>query len=935
MKKIGQISGALFGTLAPLIPIVFAVGCTGGGGGGVSISKDSQGEDPVVLEIPIAYIKRPLPEEPTDLRNPLEFAPGAQLFVRDRSAASADETDITRLIAQVVAEEEGIAAEEIAIDIKGVDSSFDGSTLIFAVRAVPQPIDDNLERTTWNLWTLNLESLEPQYLIPSRIKRNEGVETGGGHDIAPHFLTDDRILFSSTRQVASQARQLDESRSQIFAALTESGNDPAAVLHIYDPQLRDAEFKQISFNLSHDLDAAVLSSGEIVFSRWNNTASNHISLFRVSPSGLELSPLYGFHSQNTGTNDSAIEFMAPRELDDGRLISVAKPFSSTTFGGELIIIDTENFTERDQPTWENQGAAGPGHVSLTNTEIRTDGLLSQGGQFGSVYPLRDGTGRLLVTWADCRVIAEDANLTDPDQAAQAGDFQPCKLQADNTVVAPPLYGAWIYDPANDTQLPVVVGQEGFIITEVIAAEPREFPEILPLPLSFNADLAAANMGQLLIDSVYDLDGMDNSPAGIAQHAQPGNPAFAARPARFLRIFQPVPIPDPDVFEIPEFAFGVTTAFSFREITGYAPIEPDGSVTVNVSADRPFSFSVLDVQGRRIGPRHNYWLQLGPGEVMHCTGCHSGGNPLPHGRYNSQPTASNPGATALPNGVTGFSGTDSTDLFATEVGQTMAQVWDFHRPMGNETAPDRQLTLAPSYTDEWSAPTLTRDPDILDREYDPDWTDIPADKPIIVNNLDPGEPSRIVINYIDHIQPIWQRVRSAVDDGSGNMIDTCVGCHATAGDTSVAAGQLDLTNSPSAIDPDHYRSYRELLDIDSAQWITTAGALAERQRVCSEVDEQGNILSTTLTLSVGTRMRAGFANQSDGFLNCFEGGACGPDAVPALPDNCTEDGGIPVPATTNTVDHRGLLSASELRLISEWLDIGAQYYNNPFDARLIE
>ena len=31
----------------------------------------------------------------------------------------------------------------------------------------------------------------------------------------------------------------------------------------------------------------------------------------------------------------------------------------------------------------------------------------------------------------------------------------------------------------------------------------------------------------------------------------------------------------------------------------------------------------------------------------------------------------------------------------------------------------------------------------------------------------------------------------------------------------------------------------------------------------------------------------------------------------------------------TVDHRGFLSDAELKLISEWLDLGAQYYNNPF------
>ena len=31
------------------------------------------------------------------------------------------------------------------------------------------------------------------------------------------------------------------------------------------------------------------------------------------------------------------------------------------------------------------------------------------------------------------------------------------------------------------------------------------------------------------------------------------------------------------------------------------------------------------------------------------------------------------------------------------------------------------------------------------------------------------------------------------------------------------------------------------------------------------------------------------------------------------------------------DHRDFMSPSELRLLSEWLDIGAQYYNDPFVA----
>jgi hypothetical protein len=29
-------------------------------------------------------------------------------------------------------------------------------------------------------------------------------------------------------------------------------------------------------------------------------------------------------------------------------------------------------------------------------------------------------------------------------------------------------------------------------------------------------------------------------------------------------------------------------------------------------------------------------------------------------------------------------------------------------------------------------------------------------------------------------------------------------------------------------------------------------------------------------------------------------------------------------------HAGYLTPAELRLVSEWLDIGAQYFNNPWD-----
>jgi len=903
-----------------------ATSCGGGGSdGNITLATGTQTDDPVVVEVPIAYIRRPGAISPVDLRDPLSFNPGAELFVRGRSATSAEDINLTSQIARRIAEQENVDIEDLAIDIKDLASSFDGNIMIFAARGVLEPIDENLNATTWNLWTYNFSDNSLDYLIPSRIKRNEGLNAGGGHDIAPAFLPDDRVVFSSTRQVINQERLLNEGRSQLFSALDEDGDDPAAVLHVYDPQQRNAEFTQVSFNLSHDLDPTVLSSGKIVFSRWNNTATDHISLYEVRPDGLGLAPLYGFHSQNTGSDGNAITYTQPMELDDGRLATVAKPFRSPTMGGNIFIIDALQFADQNQPNWLNSTMQGEGQSPLTDTGIRTDSTLSTGGQFGSVYPLRDGTSRLLVTWSDCRVI--------DNTAEDASRVLPCKLQPDNNNAAESLYGGWVYNPQDNTQRPIVIPEEGFQITELIAAESRTFPDVVTRPENFEEALAQQDMGLVHIDSVYDLDGVDNSPSGIASHATPGSSAHETRPARFLRILQPVPIPDRDVFEIPGFASGVAGGNRFREILGYALIEPDGSATFTAPANRPFSFSVLDERGRRVGPAHNYWLQVGAGESVSCTGCHDHNSGLPHGAGpRMQPVSSNPGAVSI-DSVLGFAGTDRETLFASEAGQSMAQVWDFHRPLDNPAASARSITLSPQYRDDWHASDIEPDDPILDRDYRMLWPDIPAERSPIVNSFDPEQPPRIVINYIDHIQPIWERSREARLNTNNVPIENCVGCHNTTGNAVVPPGQLDLTASASDINADHLRSYRELLSQDQEQWLNLDNALTDRVRECTEVTENGDTVTTTQTVPVSPPARAGSANASSRFFGCFEDNECGRPPSPPLPANCTEDGGTIVPATRNTVDHTGLLSEAELHLISEWLDIGGQYYNNPFDPRL--
>ena len=77
------------------------------------------------------------------------------------------------------------------------------------------------------------------------------------------------------------------------------------------------------------------------------------------------------------------------------------------------------------------------------------------------------------------------------------------------VEADPIYGIWIYDPRDQTQLPIVPPEEGFMYTEVASADPRPVPPlILDQENRFlgDPDLVADGEAVLSIRNVYDFDG---------------------------------------------------------------------------------------------------------------------------------------------------------------------------------------------------------------------------------------------------------------------------------------------------------------------------------------------------------------------------------------------------------------------------------------------
>jgi len=867
-----------------LLSCATLLGCNGGSGSGSGADLD-----PLVEDFGIAYVRQAVPDiDDSDVTQPAGFNAGADLLFRDLASPGASERNLTTQLTG------GLG------DVKDVEVSFDGSKLLFALRMPEIEGADPEDQPSWNIWEYEIATDTLRRVISSDIIAEEG------EDVAPHYLPDGRIIFSSTRQRASKATLLDESKPQ-FAALDEDRSEPALVLHVMNDD--GSDIHQVSFNQSHDLDPVVLESGEVVFSRWDNMGNRDgIHLYKMYPDGTNLRLLYGANSHDTGSGGTAVpvQFLQAREMPNGGITALLRPATGTFLGGDIINIDVDNYIENSQATAANAGIlSGPAQLSAAFSTVLTDPVPSPGGRFNSFFPLWDGTQRALVSWSQCRLL--DNGRIVPCTAALLND--------PNATEAPPLYGIYIYDMANQTQIPVFTPQEGVLYRDVVAAQPRRLPAIhfdqagLPTAgFDFDASLVNQNVGILNIRSVYDFDGAFNALGAtapdIATLADPQQTNADERPARFLRIVKAVAIPDRDLVDLNGSDFGVSTQQLMREIIGYAPIEPDGSVRVKVPANIPFAISVLDKDGKRITGRHQNWLQVRPGELLTCNGCHDPASGTSHGRMDAF------------DGLYGGAPFDgyifpNTETYFGDAGETMAESRTRLDPAALELSVD--IHYQDVWTDE-AAATRSKDASFEYSYADLDSALTTPTSTTCQTNWD--TLCRIVINYEQHIHPLWN-----LDRGPG----TCTTCHTNkdaGGQDMVPDGQLDLTDGASDLNADHFKAYRELVSQDFEEILdqVTRNLIIREEPVFDQngqpvfvtdangdrvLDGLGNPIQQTRTFPVAPSMRITGAAFSKQFFSRFFD-----------------------PADT---DHFETLSPAELKLIAEWLDIGGQYYNNPFDV----
>jgi hypothetical protein len=612
--------------------------------------------------------------------------------------------------------------------------------------------------------------------------------------------------------------------------------------------------------------------------------------------------LYGANSHATGANvagtdNNVIQFLSARQRADGKLIAIDRPFLGTQLGGDTVAVNATNFVEIDQPSAPSPtGVTGVGQASATTLGVTTDANLpSLGGRFASAFPLYDGTNRMLVSWAPCLVLVNPSTTAICNSSNTAGA---------NVQQAPPQYTIWIYDFAAGTLSPVLSAESSAMIVDPVILQarvpaPTYIPDAAPTT-AVTQKLAAANVGILDISSVYDVDGVDTAQPNIAGVSNPSQTSYYQRPYRFIRIEKAVEIPGEKVRKINNSAFG-PAGMGMREILGYAPIQPDGSVRIEVPANVPFTIDILDLNARRVTTQHTSWLQLLPGETKSCNGCHSTAGKTSHGRAGLT-VAVNTGAptTGLP-----FPNTNP-GLFA-NAGETMAQTLArITCATGSTTACSQILSTDVIYSNIWSTgitpPAGEQDSNF---SYTYAGTAGLSETPPLNGNCVPSWSAqcRVTIHYANaqsasqlYIQSVWNLPRpkpTAMVNGVA-VPTTCVTCHNPIGANNaigVPAGQLDLTGGASNVDPTVVTSYEQLLFPHDEQTLN-----------------MGVLQNVPGPVSLAAPMTAGSAAASPAFLRMFDGSFH--DTV---------------------LDHTGFLTPAELRLISEWLDIGGQYYNDPFVA----
>ena len=356
--------------------------------------------------------------------------------------------------------------------------------------------------------------------------------------------------------------------------MDEYNHSPAEHLHRANPDGSGVE--RVSFNQSDDFDPAVLPNGRVVYTRWDHFGTfNRFPLFATNPDGTGTFHHYGPHNRN---------FFHATPSGDGRLIAIESTMINED-AGPIAILKTEG------------GPADPASSSLSDhwdvltANVNNDGAPWAYGAFKYPHPL--GENQFV------------ASYTLPAATEGDVDYGLYSFSLRQTGAGTP------EDPATleIVDLTFLYNDPGTNEYDAQLIAPRATPPVIPSSVD-----GRAGAGTFVAEDVFNRsasDGQEVPQRGV--ESVPRIALIAARPTR--------------AGERSGFS---ANQFERRALVGFADVEADGSFKIDVPADTPLSFAILDDYDRGIVTKRTH-IFVRPGETFRCTGCHENrtfGEPVP-------------------------------------------------------------------------------------------------------------------------------------------------------------------------------------------------------------------------------------------------------------------------------------------------------------------
>jgi hypothetical protein len=867
-RRVAWAAAAALGLTAVLV----LPGCSGSG--------NKSDDDSLSLEgaVPIAYVKRinTIGMNPT---NGAPSAPGGDLMVKEMSAPGAAEHNLTASITQGKG------------DASDPEVSYNGKKIIFSLKCPVSNTSqvDGVKACTgaWNIWEYDMTGAS---LTTGKLRRLTSSSTDD--DVDPAYLPDGRgFVFSSNRQTKSR---INQALGRSYFALDEYERE--RVFNLHTMSATGTNIQQISFNQSHDRNPVVRPNGDIMFSRWDHVAGrNHFKIFRVKPDGTDMFVLYGAHSEGNS-------FLHPRDMDPtgpyaGFVASDLMPLSGTNEGGGMMFIDVANYSEQNTPANPNVPTEG-GQAHATTQMLNLGMGLSRYGRVTTPFPLWDGTNRLLVAYRPCEVrrgedIVSCATLTDEelerlsDDNRSEDDVAADELQDD----VPPPYAIYMFDPAQQTWLNVAAPPPGFMYTDPVPLVQRPGPNVVD-PTSVDAALAAQGLGLLEVRSVYDTDGLGRMGDGVVTAVDLPEGCTSAIPKTAPTDAQDTRAQVADILKLKDPADPAYRCGPARFVRAVRAVAPPASMMGLREAIGETEFEPQQILGYApIEPDGSFKLHVPADTPVALAVIDEQGRAF---QTHTNWIQVRPGERRTCDGC--HSPRRGGALNSGTIADTMP-------------ATLRAALAGQHQSGETMASTRTRiDPTALklatDMLYNDEWADtskgVAARSSISISysGLGTAAPVNGIINYPDQIQPLWSRDRGA---------NTCTNCHN-------ASAKLDLSGTYSGTG--RMVSYEKLL--------LGEPRLDANGQPVTHLEEGVPVLDRlpALVFNMASEGGAlGLARQSR-LVEILSG-----QTLLAAADARTAH-----PTPPNTVpDHATMLNASEKRLVSEWIDLGGQYYNNPFDG----